>query len=75
MPKLPRISSREAIRSLERLGFEQVRQTGSHIVMKKETEKGEIGCVVPVHRELKIGTLSGILKQAQVTVEEFIDRL
>jgi predicted RNA binding protein YcfA (HicA-like mRNA interferase family) len=32
--------------------------------MKKETEKGEIGCVVPVHRELKIGTLSGILKQA-----------
>jgi predicted RNA binding protein YcfA (HicA-like mRNA interferase family) len=38
MPKLPRISSREAIRSLERLGFEQVRQTGSHVVMKKETE-------------------------------------
>ena len=75
MPKLPRISSREAIPSLERLGFEQIRQTGSHIVMKKETEKGEIGCVVPVHRELKIGTLSGILKQAQVTVEEFIDRL
>jgi predicted RNA binding protein YcfA (HicA-like mRNA interferase family) len=38
MPKLPRISSGEAIRSLERLGFEQVRQTGSHVVMKKETE-------------------------------------
>ena len=31
--------------------------------MKKETEDGEIGCVVPVHRELKVGTLSGILKQ------------
>lgn len=75
MPKLPRISSREAIRALERLGFEQVRQTGSHVVMKKETEESEIGCVVPVHRELKIGTLSGILKQAQVTVEEFIESL
>ncbi|MBS9389006.1 MAG: type II toxin-antitoxin system HicA family toxin [Dolichospermum sp. WA123] len=75
MPKLPRISSKEAIRALERLGFEQVRQTGSHVVMKKETEDGEIGCVVPVHRELKVGTLSGILKQAQVTVEEFIDSL
>ena len=75
MPKLPRISSKEAIRSLERLGFEQVRQTGSHVVMKKETEEGEIGCVVPVHRELKVGTLSGILKQAQVTVEEFIASL
>lgn len=75
MPKLPRISSREAIRALERLGFEQVRQTGSHIVMKKETEEGEVGCVVPMHRELKVGTLSGILKQAQVTVEEFIESL
>lgn len=75
MPKLPRISSREAIRALERLGFELVRQTGSHIVMKKETEEGEIGCVVPLHRELKIGTLSGILKQAQVTPEEFIESL
>ena len=75
MPKLPRISSREVIRSLERLGFEQVRQTGSHVVMKKETEEGKIGCVVPVHRELKIGTLSGILKQAQVTVEEFTENL
>lgn len=75
MPKLPRISSREAIRALERLGFEQVRQTGSHVVMKKATEEGEIGCVVPVHPELKVGTLSGILKQAQVTVEEFIEIL
>lgn len=75
MPKMPRISSREAIQALERLGFEQVRQTGSHVVMKKETEEGKVGCVVPIHRELKIGMLSGILKQAQVTVEEFIESL
>jgi predicted RNA binding protein YcfA (HicA-like mRNA interferase family) len=75
MPKLPRISSRAAIRALERLGFEQVRQTGSHVVMKRETEEGELGCVVPIHRELKIGTLSGILKQAQIPVEEFISNL
>lgn len=75
MPKLPRISSREVIRALERLGFEQIRQSGSHVVMKKETEEGEIGCVVPVHRELKVGTLSSILKQARVTVEELIGHL
>ena len=75
MPKLPRISSKEAIRALERLGFEQVRQTGSHVVMKKATEEGEIGCVVPMHNELKVGTLSGILKQAQVSREEFIENL
>jgi predicted RNA binding protein YcfA (HicA-like mRNA interferase family) len=50
-------------------------QTGSHVVMKKETPDSEIGCVVPVHRELKVGTLSDILKQAQVTPEEFIENL
>jgi predicted RNA binding protein YcfA (HicA-like mRNA interferase family) len=75
MPKMPRISSREAIRALERLGFEQIRQTGSHVVMKMVTEEEEIGCVIPVHRELKVGTLNGILKQAKVTVEEFIENL
>ncbi len=75
MPKMPRISAKEAIRALERLGFEQVRQTGSHVVMKKENQEGEIGCVVPLHRELKIGTLSGVLKQARITVEDFIDNL
>ncbi|MDJ0737851.1 MAG: type II toxin-antitoxin system HicA family toxin [Nostocaceae cyanobacterium] len=75
MPRLPRISSGEAIRALERLGFVQIRQTGSHVVMKKETPEGEIGCVVPVHRELKIGTLRGILRQAQVTPEELIENL
>ncbi len=75
MPKLPRISSKEAIRVLERLGFEQVRQTGSHVVMKKETQEGKIGCVVPVHRELKVGILSGILKQGKITPDEFIENL
>jgi predicted RNA binding protein YcfA (HicA-like mRNA interferase family) len=43
MPKLPRISSREAIRVLERLGFEKVRQTGSHVVLKRAVEEGDIG--------------------------------
>jgi predicted RNA binding protein YcfA (HicA-like mRNA interferase family) len=65
MPKLRRISGQDAIRGLERLGFEQVRQRGSHVVLKKITSEGEIGCVVPLHSELAIGTLLGILKQAK----------
>lgn len=75
MPKLPRITSREAIRALERLGFAQVRQTGSHVVLKKKIPDGEIVCIVPMHSELKVGTLSGILKQALVSPEEFIENL
>lgn len=75
MPKLKRISGQEAIRSLQRLGFERVRQRGSHVVLKKETAEGEIGCVVPLHDELAIGTLHGILKQAKITPEEFMEML
>ena len=75
MPKLPRVSGLEAIRVLEWLGFERVRQRGSHVVLKKQTPEGSIGCVVPLHRELAIGTLRGILRQAGVTPEEFMERL
>ncbi|NER34202.1 MAG: addiction module toxin, HicA family [Oscillatoria sp. SIO1A7] len=75
MPKLPLISSKKAIRSLERLGFYQARQTGSHVILKKTLPDGEIVCVVPMHDELKIGTLSGVIKQAKVTQDEFIANL
>ncbi|MEE9117774.1 MAG: type II toxin-antitoxin system HicA family toxin [Calditrichia bacterium] len=53
------------------MGFARVRQRGSHVVLKKSTSDGKVGCVVPLHRELKIGTLRGILKQANINVEEF----
>ena len=71
MPKLPRISGAEAVGALQKLGFEIARQKGSHIVMRR----GAFGCVVPNHRELKIGTLAGALRQAGVSVEEFIAAL
>ena len=71
MPRLPRLSSREAIRALERLGFVQVRQRGSHLVMRR----GSVTCVVPQKRDLKVGTLSGILEQAEVGADEFIAML
>ena len=75
MSKLCRVSGRQAIRILEKLGFEQVRQRGSHIVLKKQMPEGAVGCVVPLHRELAIGTLRGILKQAGVTPDEFMEKL
>jgi len=71
MPKLPILSGAEVIRALEKLGFQNVRQRGSHVVMKK----GHNGCVVPFHREIKIGTLAGLLRQAEVSPEDFIAKL
>jgi predicted RNA binding protein YcfA (HicA-like mRNA interferase family) len=71
MPKLPVVSGKECRKTLERLGFREARQRGSHLVMRRD----ESGCTVPMHAEIKNGTLSGILKQAGVSVEEFISAL
>ncbi len=72
MLDLPHLSGREIIRALERLGFVQARQRGSHVVMKKSTPEGTVGCVVPMHSEVAIGTLRSILKQAKVSSDEFV---
>jgi len=75
MPKLRNISGKEAIRIFEKLGFIQVRQRGSHVIMRKFQKEGDVGCAIPLHSELKIGTLKGILKQAKVTEKEFLNTL
>ena len=75
MPRLPRVSGAEAIRALEQLGFTQVRQRGSHVVLKRVGPDRVAGCVVPLHPALAVGTLRGILKQAGVTPEEFAGKL
>ena len=71
MARLPRVSGAETIGALERLGFAVVRQRGSHVILRRDV----IGCVVPNHRELKTGTLAGVLKQAGVSDEQFIEAL
>ena len=53
----------------------QVRQRGSDVTLKKKTAHGDKGCVVPLHRELAVGTLRGILRQAGVTPNEFMQKL
>ena len=71
MPRLPVLSGKEIIKALVKIGFEEIRQKGSHVIMKKQTLAGDIGCVVPLHKEVALGTLKGILKQASVSPEEF----
>lgn len=71
MARLPVVSGRDVVRALERLGFGKVRQRGSHVVMRR----GETGCVVPLHREIKTGTLAGIIRQAQLSQEELLSAL
>ncbi len=72
MPQLKKLSGLELVKILcNKFGFSFKRQRGSHAILAKETEEGKIGCVVPMHKELKIGTLKGVLEQAKISEEEF----
>jgi len=68
MPELPRISGDEAIKVFKRLGFYEARQRGSHVVLRREDK----GCVIPRHKQLAIGTLRSAIRQAGITVEDFV---
>lgn len=69
MPKLPALKSPQVVRALERVGFVQVRQRGSHLRMRR----GNLAVTVPMHPgDLPITVVRSILRQAQLTDEEFL---
>ena len=71
MPKLPCVSGAKVAKALEHLGFIRQRQKGSHLIMRRS---GNV-CVVPMHREVDQGTLRGVLRQAGISPEEFVENL
>lgn len=66
--RLPVVSGAQLIAALEKLGWVSVRQRGSHVRLKHPERS--VSLVVPLHRELKRGTLAGILRDAGVDREE-----
>lgn len=71
MGRLRALSAREVVRILAAQGFAQIRQRGSHIVMQKPASDSTITVVVPDHKELRIGTLSSIIRQSRLPREAF----
>jgi predicted RNA binding protein YcfA (HicA-like mRNA interferase family) len=70
--KLPRdLSGNEVVRSLRRLGFEVARQAGSHIRMSKSG----LHITIPNHSCIAPKTLQSILKQAHVSLENFLEEI
>lgn len=67
-PKQPVVSGKALIRALERDGWAVVRQRGSHVRLKKEGRRTAL--VVPLHKEIRRGTLAGILRDAGMTADE-----
>lgn len=72
--KLPALRAQEIIRALNRAGFEVKRQTGSHVILTKAGLRRPV--VVPMHRrELPRGTVHDIVRQAGMTVTDFVQLL
>ena len=72
--KLPAVKPKETIRALEKAGWQVHRQKGSHISMHKEGIPNLV--VIPLHtRDLPKGTLRGILEDAGLTIEQFLELL
>jgi len=73
MTKLPRISGRDCVSALLKLGFQIKRQHGSHIILRRDNPFAQ--AVVPDHSELDTGTLRSILRQAGVSAEQLLELL
>ncbi len=72
---LPAISGRKLLRALQRAGFVVLRQKGSHVSMEKRGADRRWRTVVPLHREIRPGTLSDILNQTGLSKDELADLL
>ena len=68
MSELQGWSGREVIAVLQKMGFSWTRTKGSHAVLRC----GSVVCIVPLHNELAVGTLRGILRQAGISPSEFL---
>jgi len=75
MKKVPSLDYKKVIHTLQRAGFLVVRQKGSHIRLQKRTGNEVIKLTVPAHKPIKRSTLSHIIKNAGLTVDEFMKLL
>lgn len=74
MPKLPVVSGLKVVKAFGKIGYEVDRQTGSHIILR-DREAPHRRLTVPNHKELAKGTLRAVIRDAGLTVEEFLDLL
>jgi predicted RNA binding protein YcfA (HicA-like mRNA interferase family) len=73
--KLPRIGGRVVIRAMQKIGYEQVRQRGSHIRLRCAESEGHKPITVPVHPIIKPGLLRSIIRDAGLSIEDFLKLL
>jgi len=75
MKRLPVVSGNKVVKALQKKEFLVVHQRGSHVKLKKTEGDTIYIAIVPMHAELAKGTLKSILRQANLTLEEFYELL
>lgn len=75
LQKLPRLSGKEIVKALSKIGFQAARQKGSHLILIRYINGKKKATVVPMHKEVDKGTLLEIIRQATITKEEFLSLL
>ena len=73
MGRLTNISGKEAVNAFQRAGWQVVGQVGSHVVMTKPDIRANLS--IPQHKELSVGTLRALIRNAGMTVDEFLELL
>lgn len=73
--KLPVVSGEKAIKAFSNAGFVKVRQRGSHVRLEKIEGNDIIKLTVPLHNPMKKGTLSRLIKDGGLTIDEFVNLL
>jgi predicted RNA binding protein YcfA (HicA-like mRNA interferase family) len=68
--RLPILSGREVVKALGKIGYEQDRQRGSHIILRQIVQPHR-RITVPAHDEIAKGTLRAIIREAGLTLDEF----
>jgi len=69
--KLPVVSGIKVVKALTKVGYELDHQTGSHMILRKR-EPPHLRITVPNHKEIAKGTLRSIIREAGLSVEEFV---
>ena len=73
MGKLGNISGKEAVKAFQKAGWQSIGQVGSHLVMVKPGVR--VNLSIPQHKELSVGTLPSLIRNAGLTVDEFLQLL
>lgn len=73
MARLPVLSGREVVRTFQALGWQVVRQAGSHIILVRDGHPATLS--VPDHAEVAKGTLRSLIRMAGLTVAEFMNAI